>query len=203
MAAAGRSASSTTQQTAEHGGQYIDSRHHQIRSLAKELHVPLIDTEAQSFPAGTGDYFWFDGAFHTRDEIFADFPLVLDRLKKDYQRVGRYFYNQAKPDAVAFDELTMNDWLDANVPGGMSSLLAQAIERSNTGFWGLDGDQMSAVNLFEFYIVPYPGANERFRTSGGNDTIPHAARRGAPARHDPIRAAARGRVDAVRRAGSA
>ena len=125
------------EQTAEHGGQYIDSRHHQIRSLAKELHVPLIDTEAQSFPAGTGDYFWFDGAFHTRDEIFADFPMVLDRLKKDYQRVGRYFYNQAKPDAVAFDELTMNDWLDANVPGGMSSLLAQAIERSNTGFWGL------------------------------------------------------------------
>jgi monoamine oxidase len=160
------------QQTAEHGGQYIDSRHHQIRSLAKELHVPLIDTEAQSFPAGTGDFFWFDGAFHTRDEIFADFPIVLDRLKKDYQRVGRYFYNQAKPEAVAFDELTMNDWLDANVPGGLNSLLGQAIERSNTGFWGLDGDQMSAVNLFEFYIFPYPGANERFRTSGGNDTIP-------------------------------
>jgi monoamine oxidase len=159
-------------QTAEHGGQYIDSRHHQIRSLAKELHVPLVDTEAQSFPAGSGDYFWFDGAFHTRDEIFADFPLVLDRLKKDYQRVGRYFYNQAKPEAVAFDQLTVNDWLDANVPGGMSSLLAQAIERSNTGFWGLDGDQLSAINLFEFYIAPYPGANERYRVAGGNDTIP-------------------------------
>jgi monoamine oxidase len=161
-------------QTAEHGGQYIDSRHHQIRSLAKELGIPLIDTEAQSFPAGEGDFFWFDGAFHTREEIFADFPLVLDRLKKDYQRAGRYFYNQAKPDAVAFDQLTVNDWLDDNVPGGLSSLLAQAIERSNTGFWGLDGDQLSAINLFEFYIAPYPGANERYRTSGGNDTIPHA-----------------------------
>src|SRR5881409_4378496 len=31
-------------QTAEHGGQYIDSRHHQIRQLAKDLHVPLVDT---------------------------------------------------------------------------------------------------------------------------------------------------------------
>jgi monoamine oxidase len=162
------------EQTAEHGGQYIDSRHHQIRSLAKELHVPLVDTEAQSFPAGSGDFFWFDGAFHTRDEIFADFPLVLDRLKVDYQRAGRYFYNQAKPDAVAFDQLTVNDWLDDNVPGGIDSLLAQAIERSNTGFWGLDGDQLSAINLFEFYIAPYPGANERYRVAGGNDTIPHA-----------------------------
>jgi len=73
-------------QTAEHGGQYIDTRHRQIRNLARELHVPLVDTEAQSFPAGAGDYFWFDGAFHTREAIFADFPLVLDRLKKDYQQ---------------------------------------------------------------------------------------------------------------------
>jgi len=159
-------------QTAEHGGQYIDTRHRQIRNLARELHVPLVDTEAQSFPAGAGDYFWFDGAFHTREAIFADFPLVLDRLKKDYQQAGRYFYNQAGPDAVAFDRLTVNDWLDQNVPGGLSSLLAQAIERSNTGFWGLDGDQLSAINLFEFYLAPYPGADERYRVAGGNDVIP-------------------------------
>jgi monoamine oxidase len=135
-------------QTAEHGGQYIDSRHHHIRQLAKALRVPLVDTEAQSFPAGSGDYFFFDGAFHTQDEIFADFDLVFDRIRADYRRVGRYFYNQAKPEAIAFDQMTMNEWLDQNVPGGLSSLLGQAIERSNTGFWGLDGDQLSAVNLF-------------------------------------------------------
>jgi monoamine oxidase len=108
----------------------------------------------------------------TRDEIFADFLLVLDGLKKDYQQAGRYFYNQAGPDAVAFDRLTVNDWLERNVPGGLTSLLAQAIERSNTGFWGLDGDQLSAINLFEFYLAPYPGADERFRVAGGNDVIP-------------------------------
>ena len=160
-------------QTVEHGGQYLDSRHHHIRKLAKELRVPLVDTEAQSFPAGSGDYYWFDGAFHTPDEIFADFDLVFDRIRADYRRVGRYFYNQAKPDAIAFDQMTMNEWLDDNVPGGLSSLLGQAIERSNTGFWGLDGDQLSAVNLFEFYVFPYPGADERFRVAGGNDVIPN------------------------------
>jgi monoamine oxidase len=160
------------EQTAEHGGQYIDSRHRQIRNLARELDVPLVDTFAQSFPTGEGDYFWFDGAFRTRDEIFADFPLVLDRLKKDYQEAGRYFYDQAKPDAIAFDRMTVDEWLDENVPGGLTSLLAQAIERSNTGFWGLDGDQLSAINLFEFYLAPYPGADERYRVDGGNDVIP-------------------------------
>jgi monoamine oxidase len=160
------------EQTAEHGGQYIDSRHRQIRSLARELDVPLVDTFAQSFPAGEGDYFWFDGAFHTRNEIFADFSLVLERLKRDYQEAGRYFYDQAQPDAIAFDHMTVDEWLDENVPGGLTSLLAQAIERSNTGFWGLDGDQLSAINLFEFYLAPYPGADERYRVDGGNDVIP-------------------------------
>ena len=37
-------------QTAEHGGQYIDSRHHHIRSLAKEPRIPLVDRVEQSFP---------------------------------------------------------------------------------------------------------------------------------------------------------
>jgi monoamine oxidase len=160
-------------QTVEHGGQYLDSRHRQIRKLAKELRVPLVDTEAQSFPAGSGDYFWFDGAFHTREEIFADFDLVFDRISADFHRVGRYFYNQAGPEAIAFDHMTLNEWLDENVPGGLDSLLAQAIERSNTGFWGLDGDRLSAINLFEFYVFPYPGADERFRVAGGNDVIPN------------------------------
>ena len=31
------------EQTAEHGGQYIDSRHRHLRSLAKELRIPLDD----------------------------------------------------------------------------------------------------------------------------------------------------------------
>jgi monoamine oxidase len=39
-------------QTAEHGGQYIDSRHRHIRSLAKELGIALVDTFAPADSAG-------------------------------------------------------------------------------------------------------------------------------------------------------
>ena len=158
-------------QTAEHGGQYIDTRHHQIRSLAKELGLRLVDTEDQSFPAGDRSPIWIDGALRSEHRVFKDFGIFFRRLKSDFERVGSYFYDEAGPAAVQFDRMTVNEYLEKTIPGGLSSLLGQAIERSNTGFWGLDGKDLSAINLFEFYVFPYPGADERYRVAGGNDRI--------------------------------
>jgi monoamine oxidase len=159
-------------QTAEHGGQYIDSRHRHIRSLAKELRIPLVDTFAQSFAAGDIDPIWLDGAFRDPGDVFADFGVFLDRLRADYRRTGRYFYDQAGPEAVAFDRTTMTDWFDHNLPGGSASLLGLELGVFMQSFFGVEPDEMSAVNLFEAFVFPYPGADERYRTAGGNDTIP-------------------------------
>jgi monoamine oxidase len=158
-------------QTAEHGGQFIDTRHHQIRSLAKELGLKFVDTEDQSFPAGDRSPIWIDGALRSEQRVFRDFGIFFRRLKADYERVGSYFYDEAGPAAVRFDRMTVNEYLDETIPGGLTSLLGQAIERSNTGFWGLDGENLSAINLFEFYLYPYPGADERYRVVNGNDRI--------------------------------
>lgn len=160
-------------QTAEHGGQYIDSRHRHIRALASELGLDLVDTWEQSIPSGDQSYLWLKGAFRDRDKVYADYPLVLKRLERDYRRVGSYLYDRAGPAAVRFDRMSVTQWLDENVPGGADSLLGRALERSNTGFFGLDGNELSAINLFEFWVAPYPGADERYRVAGGNDRIPH------------------------------
>lgn len=158
-------------QTAEHGGQYLDTRHNQIRSLAKELGLHLVDTYEQSFPAGDRSPIWLDGALRSEDRVFRDFGIFFRNLKADFERVGSYFYDEAGQAAVRFDRMTVNEYLDQAIPGGLTSLLGQAIERSNTGFWGLDGEDLSAINLFEFYVFPYPGANERYRVADGNDRI--------------------------------
>jgi monoamine oxidase len=168
-------------QTAEHGGQFVDSRHHQLRHLAAELSVDLVDTFAQDFPAGSHSYLWIDGRFREPERVFADFGVFFKALKRDYERVGSYVYDEAGPKARAFDRKTVIEYLDETLPGGADSLLGQAIERSNTGFWGLDGTDLSAINLFEFYTAPYPGANERYRVAGGNDTIPQRLSEGLPA----------------------
>ena len=167
-------------QTAEHGGQYIDSRHHHIRSLAKELRIPLVDKFEQSFPAGSLDPIWLDGGLRDMADVFADFDAFIRRLRADYRRVGRYFYNQAGPEAVEFDQLTMTEWFEANLPSGAGSLLGLALGTFMQSFFGLESDDLSAINLFEAFVIPYPGADERFRVAGGNDMIVQGLQRALP-----------------------
>jgi monoamine oxidase len=50
------------------------------------------------------------------------------------------------------------------------------------GFFGLEPDDMSAINLFEVFVIPYPGADERFRVAGSNDMVVQGLRDALPAR---------------------
>lgn len=159
------------EQTGEHHGQYIDSRHRQLRRLAAELDIDLVDTFAQSFPAGDRSFLWIDGRDRDPGTVFADFGLFYERLSADYQRVGSYFCEEAGPRARSFDRITMLEWFEENLPGGAGSLLAQALGIFMTSFFGLDPQDMSAINLFEAFVAPYPGANERYRLKGGNDQL--------------------------------
>jgi monoamine oxidase len=168
-------------QTAEAGGQYIDSRHRHIRALADELGVRLVDTYAQDIPSGSQGYRWLDGALRSDDEVFAEFGVFIERLERAYRRCGSYRWNEAGPEAERFDRLTMIEWFDAKVPGGSNGLLGRALGVFMQSFFGMEPGEMSPINLFEAFVVPYPGANERYRVADGNDRVVHALRRALPA----------------------
>ncbi len=185
--------------TGEHGGQWIDSRHRHIRALAEELGLPLIDTFAQEPPSSGPSYYWLDGAQRTSSEVFAGYGDFYAALKAVYKRIGSYIYDEAGEAAKRFDQRTSQEWLDANVA---NPLLRSALENFETGFWGIETTEMSAVNLLEANVAPYPGANERFRVLGGNDSIISALERKLPAgsvmRGHPLVAAKRrssGRIE--------
>jgi monoamine oxidase len=65
--------------------------------------------------------------------------------------------------------MTVLDWLEENVH---DRLLRETVDIGISGFFGIDAKKMSAINLFEAYVAPYPGADERYHTHGGNDLIP-------------------------------
>jgi len=178
-------------QVAEHGGEFVDTRHRQLRRLVHELGLSFTDLWAAWDARGkTHGLLVLDGA--KRVGVYQDMDVVLRRLAKDARRVGDYHARKASAAAKRFDEMTMREWLDANVPGGSSSLLGQAMDIGQTGFWGLDPDDLSAITLIDAFITPYPGgpADERYHVKGGNDQVPrllaHALPHGALHREAPL-----------------
>jgi len=104
-----------------------------------------------------------------RDKVVDGFDGLYARLQRDYKQVGDYHYDKASGVAREFDEMTVLDWLDENVH---DRPLRETVDIGISGFFGIDAKKMSAINLFEAYVAPYPGADERYHTHGGNDLIP-------------------------------
>ncbi len=163
-------------QVAEHGGEFVDTRHVQLRRLVAALGLHLDDL----FPAyeDEGDVsglLVLDGERRDRHVVHEHFDVVIRRLVRDAKKVGPYRWGQAGPAARAFDQMTMREWMDANVPGGSSSLLGRSMDVGLTGFWGIDPEDTSAITLLDTYVTPYPGgpADERYHVRGGNDQVPN------------------------------
>jgi monoamine oxidase len=158
-------------QVAEHGGEFVDSRHVHIATLAQELGLALDDLWG-TWVAGSRWPTFVGGDIVASDDLFEP----LDEAAKELARVagkhGPWWAGQASADARAFDEMSMADWFDANVPGGIGSPLGRAFSLEQSGWYGLDPDRLSAMNLIDFYAVEYPGADERYTVHGGNDRVP-------------------------------
>jgi monoamine oxidase len=156
-------------QVAEHGGEFIDTRHVHIQRLAGRLGLELDDL----FEEGAAGRWltYVDGDIVGKTELFADADRALRRLGAMATANGSYLAGEAGPEAVAFDERTMADWLGENLPGGLDSPLGRVITAEQTGWWGEDPDALSATNLIDFYVVDYPGADERYTVHGGNDLV--------------------------------
>ncbi|MET8977921.1 FAD-dependent oxidoreductase [Streptomyces sp. NPDC004539] len=157
-------------QVAEHGGERIDTRHTHIRKLAAELGL-ILEEENPDRRHGERGVTYLQGAVRNEAAVYRDMDLVEKRLKADAQRIGSYFADHASRAARDFDQLTVRDWLQANVPGGMGSLLGAAIANGVATFYGNDADELSAINLIEQYFGP-AGADEKYHVRGGNDLIP-------------------------------
>jgi monoamine oxidase len=156
-------------QVAEHGGEFIDTRHVHIRRIVRELGLTLEDRRSGEPPDDALSPLWLNGRLRDRDKITDGFDRLFKRLKRDYKRVGDYHYDKATRAAREFDEMTVLEWLDENVD---DRRLREVVDIGLSGFFGIDARRMSAINLFEAYVAPYPGANERYHTHGGNDLIP-------------------------------
>ena len=157
------------EQTAEHGGEFIDSRHRRIRSLAREFSLELTDTYAAPDP-GTSRR-WLKGRRRRAIRRQPGWQQFERELSAAARRAGLFRFDRATPAARALDELSAADWLDANIPGGSASVVGRLVWAELASEFGLDADRLSAINLFLQYVIPASGADERYTIRGGNDRL--------------------------------
>jgi monoamine oxidase len=165
-------------QLAEHGGELIDQGHTAIRQLAQELGLTL-DNLLAAEVNGTEPCYYFDGAPYP-------FPQATDDLKQIYQVLHRdvsdasypTLYNSYTQRGYELDHMSVLDWINQNVPGGIRSRLGQLLDIAYNLEYGAETSVQSSLNML--YLLGYSGqgqlrifgpSNEKYHVRGGNDQI--------------------------------
>jgi monoamine oxidase len=162
----------------EHGGQLINTDHNTIRNLINSLGLKLVEVNGGAYQ-GRVDKYWIDGADYPYDAANADWGQVWSAMKAALQSAPYpQTYDSNTPAGIALDRMTVDEWLAANVPGGLSSRFAKLMQSNVIAEYGMDPDQQSALNLVYLLgwnskssLDPLNGADERFAVEGGNDQI--------------------------------
>src|SRR5262245_30567383 len=134
-------------QVSEHGGELIDQGHNQIRNLAQELGLDLVNLLTAE-PNGTGDRFSFDGAVYPYEQAKSDLQAIYHQLHSDLSAASYpTLYNSFTPRGFELDHMSIRDWINAYVPGGIGSRLGQLLDDAYNIEYGAETSEQSSLNL--------------------------------------------------------
>ncbi|WP_413161168.1 flavin monoamine oxidase family protein [Capilliphycus salinus ALCB114379] len=159
---------------AELGGEFIDTDHICIRSLAEELGLFLIDL----LPVDAGlipDTYFFEGRRVSLEEIINDFVPVAAQVEADLEALENFEdYTSEDETALALDNISLAQYLD-QIP--TTPIIRQLLKIAYTSDFGLNPEEQSPLNLI-YYIGTEPGtfevfgdSDERFYLDGGSEQI--------------------------------
>jgi monoamine oxidase len=162
----------------EHGGELIDQSHPHIRSLAQELGLDL-DNLHQAEVNGTELLGHFDGAPYTSEEMTDDIKQAWQKIHSDVSAASYpTLFDNFTQRGFELDHLSIVDWIEESIPGGIDSRLGQLLDVAYNIEYGAESDEQSSLNLL--YLLGYSGqgqfrvfgpSNEKYRVRGGNDQI--------------------------------
>jgi monoamine oxidase len=160
-------------QTAEHGGEFIDSRHDRIRALCAELGLRLDDVRAarRRTPDARPRLF-LDGRVRRLADVYRPEGLLSAQADADARRIGDHHWLRPTRAARELDEMTAAQWLDRALPGSGERLLRLATEQYMAEEYGLDVDRLSAIAMLTAFASDSTPSDERFHVRGGNDLLP-------------------------------
>lgn len=164
--------------TVELCGEYINSDHTSIRKMADELGLTQTNLWS-SYPSGSYGLYWFDGKPYLHTDANAAFDQIYPALIRDKNAAGYpTTYNSSTKRGRELDNMTLAEWLDREVDGGLNSTFGRFVDVGYTGEYGLDVQDQSALNLMFEAGFSKPGDHRlygyqdwKWRIEGGNDLV--------------------------------
>jgi monoamine oxidase len=165
-------------QIAEHGGELIDQNHTAVRQLAQGLGLQL-DNLLSAEQNGTEPTYRFDGQPYPFAQATDDLKAIWQQIHSDVSAASYpTLYNSSTARGRELDAMSITNWINTYVPGGMKSKLGQLLDVAYNIEYGAECNVQSSLNML--YLLGYSGqgqlrifgpSNEKYHVRGGNDRI--------------------------------
>jgi monoamine oxidase len=162
----------------EHGGELIDQGHVNTRQLAQELGLDLINLVSAE-TNGTENFNLFDGQEYSYAQATNDLKGIWQQVHSDVSAASYPTqWNLNTQRGRELDAMSITDWINSYVPGGIKSKLGQLLDVAYNIEYGGECSVQSSLNML--YLLGYSGqgqmrifgpSNEKYHTVGGNDLI--------------------------------
>jgi monoamine oxidase len=159
---------------ADLGGEFINTGHTNLISLATELGLRAIDlVDVQR--GLVQDTFFLQGRRFSLEQLIADFAPLATKINEDVEAIGdNISYQDFTETAERLDNLSIAEYVDQ---AETSTIVRQLLRIAYTTEYGRDPEEQSALNLL-FLIGSEPGSfelygdsDERYQIDGGNSQI--------------------------------
>jgi monoamine oxidase len=163
--------------TTELGGEFIDSIHKDMLTLAKTFNLELLDTRAAQKDPLHYQAYYFNGTHYTEAQVIEAFLPYADRIKADQLKMsGLITADSFSAFDQLLDNLSLAQYFDRI---GLTGWLRNLLDVAYVTEYGQPIDQQTALN-FLWLISPkvtngrfeiFGASDERYKIKGGNDQI--------------------------------
>ncbi len=167
-------------QVTEWCGEFIDTSHTTLQSLATWFGLALDDVHAGE-PVNSTETYYFDHGYYSAADAVTDFMPVFTAVQADYEAADEGATYDAINDAgIALDNISVWQWIETRVPGGHQSKMGQLLDVAYAIEYGADTRDQSSLNLVlllagsDESLELFGESDERFHVRGGNQLIPQS-----------------------------
>ena len=167
-------------------GEFIDGDHETIRGLAERFGLKMIDLGTAGWAQSI---LYFFNRYYSMQDLARGFQALSPVLQQQMQEVGfPTTYSHFTETGYRLDHLSVYEWIEQYVEGGHDSPLGHMLDGGCRGFYGLDTQTQSSLNLVYMFASrvfgdrsaapgPMQGSS---KIAGGNQQLPLAIARSLP-----------------------